>query len=46
MPPLKPVINITHFFITVAVTPVAPNGTGTGEVAVDYVEVTVNYRQQ
>jgi hypothetical protein len=29
-----------------AVTPSAPNGTGTGEVAVDYAEVTVKYRQQ
>jgi hypothetical protein len=28
-----------------AVTPVAPNGTGTGEVSVDYVEVVVKYRQ-
>ncbi|MBI5525995.1 MAG: hypothetical protein HY897_06635 [Deltaproteobacteria bacterium] len=28
-----------------AVTPVAPNGTGTGEVSVDYTEVTVRYRQ-
>jgi hypothetical protein len=27
-----------------AVTPVAPNGTGTGEVAVDYAEVVVKYR--
>ncbi|MBI5528932.1 MAG: hypothetical protein HY897_21595, partial [Deltaproteobacteria bacterium] len=27
-----------------AVTPVAPNGTGTGEVSVDYAEVTVKYR--
>jgi len=27
-----------------AVTPVAPNGTGTGEVSVDYVEVTVKYK--
>jgi hypothetical protein len=29
-----------------AVTPVAPNGTGTGVVATDYVEVVVKYRQQ
>ncbi|MBI5525326.1 MAG: hypothetical protein HY897_03260 [Deltaproteobacteria bacterium] len=28
-----------------AVTPVAPNGTGTGEISVDYAEVTVKYRQ-
>jgi hypothetical protein len=28
-----------------AVTPVAPNGTGVGEVSVDYVEVVVKYRQ-
>ncbi|MBI5290462.1 MAG: hypothetical protein HY872_01130, partial [Chloroflexi bacterium] len=28
-----------------AVTPVAPNGTGVGEVSVDYAEVTVKYRQ-
>ncbi|MBI5525331.1 MAG: hypothetical protein HY897_03285 [Deltaproteobacteria bacterium] len=27
-----------------AVTPVAPNGTGIGEVSVDYAEVTVKYR--
>ncbi|MBI5529276.1 MAG: hypothetical protein HY897_23370 [Deltaproteobacteria bacterium] len=27
-----------------AVTPSAPNGTGTGEIAVDYAEVTVKYR--
>ncbi|MBI5524957.1 MAG: hypothetical protein HY897_01340, partial [Deltaproteobacteria bacterium] len=27
-----------------AVTPVAPNGTGTGEVSTDYAEVTVRYR--
>jgi len=27
-----------------AVTPVAPNGTGTGEISVDYAEVTVKYR--
>jgi hypothetical protein len=29
-----------------AVTPVAPNGTGIGEISVDYVEVVVKYRQQ
>jgi hypothetical protein len=29
-----------------AVTPVAPNGTGTGEISVDYAEVVVKYRQQ
>jgi hypothetical protein len=42
--------DIAHAFfgdqqtLNFAVTPVAPNGTGTGEVAVDYVEVTVRYR--
>ncbi|MBI5528052.1 MAG: hypothetical protein HY897_17100 [Deltaproteobacteria bacterium] len=29
-----------------AVTPTAPNGTGTGEVSVDYAEVVVKYRMQ
>lgn len=29
-----------------AVTPVAPNGTGTGQIATDYAEVVVRYRQE
>jgi len=44
--------NISRLFfgdqqtLNFAVTPVAPNGTGTGEISVDYAEVVVKYRQQ